>query len=144
MKKLILILLLFSSCVQDKYEHINVINKTNFDIFCDATYTIVEDSICKCFNEFQGSPKLYPDEFINVFTVSKNKKNIYIARSSSIKYEFDISKNKLLVLTIFHKDSLSKNLTWDELYGKRKWIKQYRLTYEDVNRINKTIIFDGK
>lgn len=141
MKKLILIIFLFSSCVQDKLLSIKVSNKTNQKIFCDETLTYLSDSICKCFSDFSEKSTKY-EKSVEARTINLNS-SIEIEHGNSFNSKIYYSESKSIMISIFYADSIKK-YTWNELYGKRKWVKQYKLTVEDLDSLKWTIVFDGK
>lgn len=141
MKKIILILFLLYSCSQDQLKSIKVVNNSNYKIFCHETLTYKSDSMCQCYNDFSEKGKKYQKP-IEVGIVNKKSKK-KIASMNSFSSNIYYSEEKRITISIFYADSIIK-YTWDELFGKRKWVKQYKLTVEELDSLNWTIVFDGK
>ena len=146
MKKIILIItsiLFFVGCKEHNTQ-IAIINKSNVNIFFDSSSSPQKDSICKCFSCCGNKKLLYVNH------PNYNGEDNTIAPNST-KYEShqnwrsiikDLEDGKITI-SIFNRDSL-RSFTWEEMYGQKKWIKQYRLSEKDLDSLNWTIIFDGK
>ena len=76
---------------------------------------------------YSDNSKVYSSSAISEQKISKETTR-KLSRPSWRRTIYE-SKNEKLLLSVFYLDSL-KNFTWNELFGNKKWVKQYKKCFK--------------